>query len=443
MSFNQWNKGVLYHDEGIRKMTNEAINTLGPRSTWAGKAVQLVEIDQELAVLWKMSADNMRTGQNTGVRTSVLNLVICATDIESAERASSLLRALASTHLARVGVIIQDETSSAGSVSAWVTLRCFSVISDIMRHCFEQVTLISTGAASRSIDHILQPLLKPDLPTYLWWLGDPPTGSATSFKKLAELSNRVIVDSTSFYHPEQDIHTLASLCQEMSECAVSDLNWSRITSWRQLIAQFFDVLEYRPYLSGVMSIEIEHAAVPLAAPTRTLQGDVSPNPSSALLLAAWLKERLGLSTSAETVAAAQRDTATGTYHRDLQRATVQRGDRAPGSARPRTGKLSSTQASIDIRPQVQSHMRPGSICFVRLISSVEGKQATFTIDREGDPDHVVTSVQLGQETRPQRTVSLAATYKESELLREELEILGHDYLYEETLQGVVSLLEEH
>ena len=97
-------------------------------------------------------------------------------------------------------------------------------------------------------------------------------------------------------------------------------------------------------------------------------------------------------------------------------------------------------ASIDIRPQVQSQMRPGSICLVRLVSNVEGKQATFTINREGDPDHVLTSVELSRETRPQRTVSLTAAQDTSELLHDELEITGHDYLFEQTLQEVAELL---
>jgi len=422
-------------------MTNEATNLPGPRSPWAGKAVQFADIEQELSILWKISADNMRTGQNSGVRTSVLNLIICAPDIESAERASKLLRALASTHLARVAVVILDETIPSASVSSWITLRCFSMLSDLMRHCFEQITLITTGSASRSIAHILQPLIKPELPTYLWWLGDPPAESTISFKGLVEISNRVIVDSTSFFHPEQDILTLASFCQETPDCAISDMNWGRITPWRQLIAQFFDVMDYRPYLSGVTSIEIEHAAAPLAMPIRSAEGDVSPNPSCALLLAAWLKGSLNWSLSPRAASAAQRDPATGTYHWILERATAANGAHPVGAPRAKTGKLSAPETvTIDIRPQAQSHMRPGSICLVRLLSNAEGKRATFTINREGDPDHVLTSVELTQETRPQRTVSLAAAHKESELLREELEILGHDFLFEETLQEVAALL---
>ena len=418
----------------------EATNSLKPRLPWAGKSVNLENVEEELSFLWKISADNMRTGQNTQVRTSVLNLVICAPDLETAQNASRLLRDLSSTHLSRVTILILDRSDTTpASISTWVTLRCFSVISDIMRHCFEQTTILATGSAVRSIGNIMQPLLKPDLPVYLWWVGDPP-GDDPTFLKLVEISNRVIVDSTSFFNPEQDIVTLSLLHQNSPDYALSDLNWGRITSWRELVVQFFDVTEYRPYLSGITSIEIEHAAAPLATPIRTELGDVSPNPACALLLAGWLKARLNWSLvtdSRENI----RDTASGTYHWQMVPATVTQSTRAPGSPRVKTGKLGMAhRAKIDIRPQIRSNMRPGSICLVRLISNIEGKQATFTIDREGDPNHVLTSVLLPQETRPDRTVSLAAAYKESELLHDELEIMGHDYLFEQTLEEMAELL---
>ena len=125
----------------------------------------------------------------------------------------------------------------------------------------------------------------------------------------------------------------------------------------------------------------------------------------------------------------------------MERSSIPSATRTLGSPRAKTAKLDTVQrASIDIRPQVQSNMRPGSICLVRLISSVEGKKATFTINREGDPDLVLTSVELSHETRPQRTVSLAAEHKESELLHDELEILGHDYPFEQTLEEMAELL---
>jgi len=205
-------------------MTREATNSPGLRLPWAGRTVQLENVEEELSFLWKMSADNMRTGQNTNVRTSILNLIICAPDIESAQRASALLRHLSSTHLARVTVLVLDRSGDApAAINTWITLRCFSVISDIMRHCFEQTTLLVSGSAIRSIGNIVQPLLKAHLPVYLWWLGDPPDNE-TIFNDLVELSNRVIVDSTTFFNPEQDLQTLALLSQAAPNCALSDLN---------------------------------------------------------------------------------------------------------------------------------------------------------------------------------------------------------------------------
>src|SRR6266699_3421025 len=285
-------------------MTEDTANRPVIRLPWAGKPTRMEQTEQELALLWKISADNMRMGQNTNVRTSVLNLIISAPDIESAQRASKVLRDLSSMHLARVTILILDSSDDTPtSVSTWVTLRCFSVISDLMRHCFEQTTLLATGSAVRSIANIAQPLLKAELPVYLWWLGD-----------------RVIVDSTRFFNSEQDIYTLASLLQASPGCALSDLNWSRLTPWRQLIAQFFDVADYRPYLAGVNSIEIAHAAAPIATQMRTESGDVSPNPARALLLAGWLKARLGWNLAGDTLKNVY-DTASGTYTWYMDRST--------------------------------------------------------------------------------------------------------------------------
>jgi hypothetical protein len=87
-------------------------------------------------------------------------------------------------------------------------------------------------------------------------------------------------------------------------------------------------------------------------------------------------------------------------------------------------------------------MRPGSISLVRLVSNMDNRQATFTISREDDPKHVFTSVELSQEARFTRTVSLSIVQNESDLLHDELEILGHDYHFEQTLLEVAEMLAE-
>jgi glucose-6-phosphate dehydrogenase assembly protein OpcA len=419
-------------------MTNDTAHDPGIHLPWAGKAIRMNEIEAVLASLWKMSADNLRAGANINVRTSVLNLVICTPDIETAQRASKILRELSSTHLARVTLLILDSGEHApSSLKAWVTLRCFSMVSDLMRHCFEQATILASGSAARSVANIIQPLLKPDLPVYMWWLGDPPGRDDPTFIGLVDISSRMIVDSTSFFKPEQDIGTLSTLFDTTPECALSDLNWGRITPWRQLISQFFDVPEYRLYLSGVTSIEIEHSVAPLATQMRTELGDVSPNPARALLLAGWLKERLGWSLAADTINN-YCDTDSGTYYWNMARLANARATRTLAPTRNKT--TPGNQTSISIRPRVNAEMRPGSICLVRLISNLENKQATFTISLDDEMKLFMTSIELSHETRSRRSVSLAAVQSRSELLHDELEILGHDYHFEQTLKEVTEML---
>jgi glucose-6-phosphate dehydrogenase assembly protein OpcA len=422
-------------------MTNDTTHDPGTHLPWAGKTVRLEEIEVVLASLWKMSADNLRVGANVSVRTSILNLVICTPDIETAQRASRILRQLSSSHLARVTILILDSREHALSAfKAWVTLRCFSMISDLMRHCFEQTTILASGTAVRSVANIIQPLLKPDLPVYLLWLGDPPEQDDPTFNSLVDISSRMIVDSTSFFNPEQDICTLSTLFQTAPESALSDLNWGRITPWRQLISQFFDVPEYRSYLAGVTSIEIVHSVAPIATQMRTELGDVSPNPARALLLAGWLKERLSWSLTTDTKDI-YRDTTSGTYYWSMLRTINARATRSLTPTRVKTAPSGNT-ASISIRPRVLAEMRPGSICLVRLISKLDNKQATFTISLDDEMKLFMTSVELSYETGSRRSVSLAGVRNESELLHEELEILGHDYHFEQTLKEVAEMLAE-
>ena len=440
MMYSSMNNDV-HNDEGERCMVKDTSDLVGPRLPWAGKQVHTAQVEDELAHLWRMSSDNVRTSQNVNVRTSVLNLVVCVSDIEAAQRASMLIRDLSSTHIARVTILILD-SDAPDMLATWITTRSFPVISDVTRHTFEQITLMAHGTAVHSIANIAQPLVKPHLPVYLWWLNDPPSNPAL-FEAVSKLSDRIIVDSSSFSTPEESISALSTLAQTFPDSGLSDLNWGRITPWRELVAQFFDATEYRPYLAGIHTIEIEHAVEPFAKPTRTEQGDVSPNSTCALLLAGWLEMQLGwhyaIGSQHEKD---EHNIETGTHVWHMIRPTGSLSTPATSTNGSKPTRLSSRiQASLHIRPRVRSDMRPGSLCMVRMTGTAGNKRAVFTINREdNNPDHVLTSVALEQETRPKRTVSMAATPKVSTLLHDELEIISRDHLYEETLQEVRELL---
>ncbi len=389
---------------------------------WAGKRARIEEMDAFLSSLWNMSADNMRTIAN--VRTSVLNLVICTPDTESAHYANELLRDLSSPHLARATIAILNNDAQAPDVlQSWGILRCFSTASDLSRHCFEQATLLTSGMATRKLGQTLPAVLKAYLPAYLWWIGDITGVDLTVFREVATLCQRVIVDSATFFQPEQDIHTLAAYARQSPDVALSDLNWARLDPWLQLVAQFFDVAEYLPFLAGIEKIEIEHAAAPLAMPSSGVGGTVSLNPTSAFLLGSWLKSRLAL----ELVEGSTHnlyDTGSGSYQWLLNLADED--DEA-------------RDVLMQIRPNIQG-TQPGSLALVRLTCLHEGRRATFTIERDPGTDNVFTSVDLIGDKRPRRTVNLPVHQDEHELLRKELEVVGHNALFEESMLEVERLL---
>jgi len=406
---------------------------------WAGKKVRQEEVENELTSFWHRAADNMRISQNMNVRTSVLNFVICALDVESAYKASMLLRDLSSTLIARVTLIILDTRSNAPSdTTTWVTLRSFPIISDIMRHHFEQITVAISGTAVHYTANIVQGLLKPDLPVYLWWLNNPPEDESI-LQRLTQISSRVIVDSRDFSQPEEQIRTLSELLQESPDCALSDLNWEHITAWRELIAQFFDIADYRPYLLNADHIAIEYTVPPPPEGTQTISvAHVAKNPIGALLVGAWLKTRLGwrLSDGGDQK---YHDAESGGYTwqmhtRDITRLLSQ----------PLLLNVQETAAQgsihISVQPKIQAESRPGTLCMIRITGEINGERATFIVKRSEDDSHVSTAVEIAGATRLQRTVNIAATYKESNLLHHELEIMGRDHLYEETLHEVFALL---
>lgn len=154
-------------------------------------------------------------------------------------------------------------------------------------------------------------------------------------------------------------------------------------------------------------------------------------------MAAWLKTRLGWQLSGSEEQNPQ-SSEPGSYSwemntRDLTHLSQplllnsQEGEN-PGSIQ------------ISVQPRVMTESRPGTLCMIRLTGEVDGERATFIVKREEDDDHISTAVEISGETRLQRTVNVASMHKESELLHRELEIMGRDHLYEETLHEVFALL---
>ncbi|MCT0226709.1 glucose-6-phosphate dehydrogenase assembly protein OpcA [Synechococcus sp. CS-1331] len=130
-----------------------------------------------------------------------------------------------------------------------------------------------TGALRENLD-LVQPLISPELPCWVWWnssLDEAPEVMTA----LASGNRRLVVDS-SLGDPRRCLDLLVA--RVGAGQPINDLNWMRLRSWRESLAMVFDPPSRRDALNHVVQLDLD------------VEGD---NPVKGLLLAAWLADRLG------------------------------------------------------------------------------------------------------------------------------------------------------
>ena len=165
----------------------------------------------------------------------------------------------------RILILIADRDSKEAKLEAYVSTRCRLLGGTGKQICGEQITIEASGQIVETAATAVDPLLVPDVPVFLWWK-DIPHYDDELFDRMAHLADRVVIDSAAFDHPYDDLLHLAKMIRGSKRgLRVSDLNWGRLTSWRTLLASFWDVADYRPLLDTVDRISVSYDP-PSAAP---------------------------------------------------------------------------------------------------------------------------------------------------------------------------------
>src|SRR5215218_7964011 len=248
-----------------------------------GKGIDASKLERELNAMWaEMSAPDDGGGSAGVVRACVLNLVVYAEGAEERAEVDDLLSEVVERHPCRAIVLAVERGAQEPSLEAYVSTRCQLSSRGSKRICGEQITIEAAGAAVDTAASAVAPLLVPDVPVFLWWK-DIPHYDDKLFTRLAGMADRVVIDSASFDRPHEDVRRLASLL-EGGRMRLSDLNWGRLTSWRALVAGFWDVADYCDSLARIEKIVIEYDP-----PDRSHE-EIAPK---ALLALGWMASCLG------------------------------------------------------------------------------------------------------------------------------------------------------
>ena len=371
---------------------------------WGARADGVSALERELARLRRSFGAHAKEQGVAVARASVLNLVVFATRDLHAQRAAATIDELATRHPSRAIVIVADRHRSG--VAPELEMHCrLPIPGGAQQVSYEQILIRARGDADRRLVSAVIPLLLPDLPVFLWWTETPPLDLVV-FEDLIGLADRLIVDSADFARADRTLARLHAVALGgHGRYGITDFNWTRITPWRELVSQFFDVPAWRPFLDCVTGIRVGFA---VDADGREI------HPSQALLFVGWLASRLGW-TAVESLAPSE---AGGLLF------AMRRADGA--------------EIQVRIRPRFMRGLDEGHLTGLRIQATGDGLNAEFVVKREENSSHATTLVTLGGRGMAQRIVPLGRPGV-SELLGEELTIARSDSIYEDALAALVAL----
>jgi len=221
-------------------------------------ASSVADLERELAQLRDAAVE---AGRGPTQRTSVMtHLAWVPPDWE--EAAERTLSGLAERHPSRT-ILLFPRPDEDDGLDMDASVQCFAFGERAV--CAEVIRAGLRGGRARHPASVVVPLFVADLPVFCRWRGRPAFGDEV-FDELADVVDRLIVDSTEW--PADALESgYAELATRFDRTAISDIAWARTERWRRELAAAW------PFDAREISVEATRA--------------------QALLLAGWLRSRLG------------------------------------------------------------------------------------------------------------------------------------------------------
>lgn len=373
------------------------------------KTLDVEVVERQLAELWKQTSGERDADNDAAVlRARVANLLVFVTNDALLDDAHQMMQELTAIHPSRVLLMLGNREAADRDIEMYVASFCHSEKrSGTRRLSCEEITLKAQGNFCAELPSAALPLLIPDLSTFLWWR-DALRVSDKVFDILVRRTDRLVIDSAEFKDPPSELVETDKLftAGDWERLGISDLNWARLTLWRLLLADFYDVPAYQPWLDQIDYVRIDYVEPELAPAA------VAPQ---ALLIAGWLASRLGWSFQSEQPAREKDETLSFKLSGQKDRSIT-----------------------LELNRVERAERKPGRLARVELQSHLD-RPASFVVARSGDNLHLVAEASLGPHTHRGRVLPVR-NRSAAQLLSREMEILCNDDVYEEAITMALRLI---
>jgi glucose-6-phosphate dehydrogenase assembly protein OpcA len=196
------------------------------------------------------------------------------TALEGDDEMGNLMAGIMREHPARA-VVLRVRPSHGDPVNAGVRTLCWKPFGSKEQICCELIEISSGAAHFGEAAAIIQALTVPDLPVILY-CRSAALLPRRDLEDVARLCGKIIIDTGPIAEYSDLLTSLSR--HRASGRQVADLAWTRLTRWREMIAQVFD----DPCCGNLLSF----------IATAAIEWEGAHQPSSACYMAAWLEQSL-------------------------------------------------------------------------------------------------------------------------------------------------------
>jgi glucose-6-phosphate dehydrogenase assembly protein OpcA len=239
------------------------------------------QILKNLSKLWtSLGEEEKQHGKPTVLRACAMTLIAATSESDGGFSASQTISELMHEHPSR-GIVLAISDRAERDLEARVLAQCWKPFGKAQQICCEQIEITAKPQSWPNVGPTLIGLLVADLPVVFWCRHaealsrDAKPEQQAGVEAVMSLAAKTIIDSK-----DQDVECLFDRIAgwRASGRVIADLEWTRLTPWREPIAQLFDAEREVPY-SSFDRVEVAYAG--------------GSAPASALYLAGWLARPFG------------------------------------------------------------------------------------------------------------------------------------------------------
>jgi glucose-6-phosphate dehydrogenase assembly protein OpcA len=209
---------------------------------------------KELHDLWVKLGKQEAEGGAGVLRACSMTLMVLAEESEDVAGLGETVAALMPEHPAR-SILIRLSGAGEHALTERVYAQCWMPFGQRRQICCEQVEITASDAALSDLAPVVLPLAVPDLPLILW-CRSARLVEMKEFREIAAMADKVVLDSAAMPDGRAALRRLAAASER--GVMLGDLAWTRLTRWREMLAQVFENRRYLGLLEQVSSLRVSY-----------------------------------------------------------------------------------------------------------------------------------------------------------------------------------------